>query len=177
MHRILFVPLATIALAVGVSAYAQDPMDHQKHMMAIADDGRQLVNFPPEMRQYTLANMRDHLQALSEILTAMSSTHYAKAAQIANARLGMDSPLAEGCKGDDAAGAPPMSKPANMDHQMVQFMPDGMRKTGLEMHQSASAFAAQATIASKTGNAKPALAALSHVVEQCVACHTTYRVH
>ncbi len=176
MRRIVVVSMATVALASGVVAYAQDHMDHQKHMTDMADDGRQFVNFPPEMRQHILANMRDHRQVLSDILTAMSSAQYAKAARIADAQLGMVSPSAESCKGGNAAGAPQMSKPATMDHQMSQFMPEGMRKIGLEMHQSASDFAIQAAKASTTGNAKPALAALSCVVEQCTACHVAYRV-
>jgi len=181
MRRFLFASVAALALAGGVTAYAQDhttPMDHQKHTasMGMAGDGRQLVNFPPEMRAHTLANMRDHLQALSEILTAMASGQYAKAARIADARLGMASPSAEGCKAPEAIASLQMSDPANMDHQMSQVMPESMRKIGLEMHQSASAFAVAATKAGKTGNAKPALAALSRVTQQCTACHAAYRV-
>ncbi len=175
MRPMLSVYIAAIALAIGVSANAQDHADHQKHLADLAGDGRQTVHFPPEMRQHILANMRDHLQALSEILSAMSSTNYAKAAQIANTRLGIDSPSAEGCEGDDLAGAPRMQKPGNMDHQMSQFMPEGMRTIGLEMHQSARSFAVQAATASKTGNAKPALAALSRVTQQCTACHAAYK--
>lgn len=176
MHRILFASLTAIALAGGITANAQEHTEHQQHMAATTGDGRQLVNFPPEMRQHTLANMRDHLQALSEILTAMSSAQYARAARIADARLGMESPSAAGCKSEGAMATPQMSKPAGMDHQMSQFMPEAMRKIGLDMHQSASAFAVAATKAAKTGNAKPALAALSRVTEQCTACHAAYRV-
>lgn len=177
---------AALVLAGSVTAYGQQPMnpmdhmnhmDHQQHMAAMGGgDGRQLVNFPPEMRQHSLANMRDHLQALSEILTAMSAGQYTKAAQVAGTRLGMDSPSAEGCKDNNASSKPQMSKPAKMDHQMSEFMPEGMSKIGLDMHQAASTFAAEATKAAKTGNAKPALAALSRVTQQCTACHTAYKV-
>lgn len=176
MRQFLFVSFAAIALMAGVTAHAQDHMDHQKHMAAGAADSRQTVNFPSEMREHTLSNMRDHLQALSEILTAMADARYAKAATIAKARLGMDSPSAEGCKNEGTAPASQMSRPANMDHQMSRFMPEGMRKLGLEMHQSASAFAAEAAKAGRTGNAKAALAALSKVTQQCTACHSAYRM-
>jgi hypothetical protein len=179
MRRSLLAAVAAIALAGGVSAVAQDhsnPMDHQQHMAAMASDGRELVNFPPAMRAHTLANMRDHLQALSEILTAMSSAQYASAARIADTRLGLASPSAEGCKAEGTAATPQMSQPASMDHQMAQFMPENMRKIGLAMHQSASAFAVAAAKAGRTGNAKPALAALSRVTAQCAACHAAYRV-
>jgi hypothetical protein len=118
----------------------------------------------------------DHLQALSEILTAMSAGRYAEAANIAGARLGMDSPSAEGCKSEVAAAPAQMSKPAHMDHQMSEFMPEAMRKIGLEMHQSASIFAAEARKASQTGKPQPALAALSRVTQFCVACHSAYRL-
>lgn len=184
MRRTLFAAVAAMALAGGVTVSAQDHTNHMEHIdrqgqmasMGMDGDGRQLVEFPPAMRTHTLANMRDHLQALSEILTAMSAAQYAQAARIADARLGMDSPSAEGCKAE-AAGAPPqMSKSAGMDHQMSLFMPENMRKIGLEMHQSASAFAVVAAKAGKTGNAKPALAALSRVTQQCAACHAAYRM-
>lgn len=178
--------VTALALAVSTSVDAQAPMNPMEHTNHLAHqpptaapgggDGRQLVNFPPEMRQHTLANMRDHLLALSEILAAMAAGQYTKASQVAGARLGMDSPSAEGCRDDKAAAKPQMSKAPGMDHQMGDFMPEGMRKLGLDMHQAASAFAGEAAKAARTGNAKPALAALSRVTQQCTSCHSTYKV-
>jgi len=178
--------VTALALAVSASVDAQQltsPMDHMNHTnhqppTAAPDggDGRQLVNFPPEMRQHTLANMRDHLLALSEILAAMSAGQYTKASQVAGARLGMDSPSAAGCQDEKAAAKPQMSKAPDMDHRMGEFMPEAMRKLGLDMHQAASTFAGEAAKAAKTGNAKPALAALSRVTQQCTSCHSTYKV-
>lgn len=168
------------AMAASIAAYAEmpeSPMGHMGHQPQRAgNDGRQLVNFPPEMRQHTLANMRDHLEALSEILGAISAAQYAKASQIASARLGMDSPSAAGCKAEEASSPAQQSNPANRDHQMAQFMPEAMRSIGLSMHQAASDFAAEAAKAKKTDNPKPALAALSKVTQQCSACHAAYRV-
>lgn len=182
MRTTLTISMTAIALAFGITAHAQAPMhqmdhmQHMQHMAAASKDTRQQVDFPPEMRQHTLANMRDHLEALSEILSHMSAGQYAKAALVANARLGMDSPSAEGCKGEDTSGKPQMSKPADMDHQMAQFMPEGMRNIGLAMHQAASDFALEANKAGKGGNPKQALAALSKVTQQCAACHASYKV-
>lgn len=85
-------------------------------------------------------------------------------------------PSAEGCKGEDTSGKAQMSKPGNMDHQMSLFMPEGMRNIGLSMHQAATDFAFEANKASKSGNAKIALAALSKVTQQCTACHASYKV-
>lgn len=178
--------VTALALAVSLGVDAQQPTSNMEHMSHLAHqpptgapdggDGRQLVNFPPEMRQHTLANMRDHLLALSEILAAMAAGQYTKASQVAGARLGMDSPSAEGCQPEKAAAKPAMSKATGMDHRMEEFMPEGMRKLGLDMHQAASTFAGEAAKAARTGNAKPALAALSRVTEQCTSCHSTYKV-
>lgn len=173
MRRFLFASCAVFALLGGVTAFAQE---HQHHAVPNSGDGRQAVDFPSEMRDRTLTNMRDHLQALSEILAAMADAKYARAATIAATRLGMDSPSAQACKGEPGAAAAALSRPGDMDHQMSQFMPEGMRKVGLEMHQSASVFAREAGKASKTGNAKAALAALSRVTGQCTSCHAAYRL-
>ncbi|MFA7291128.1 MAG: hypothetical protein WC023_02665 [Rhodocyclaceae bacterium] len=172
--RIVFVSLS---LSFGLLANAQthDPAMHRKHMANMPVDGRQLVNFPPPMRDHTLANMRDHLQALSEIIGALSVGNYVQAANIANARLGMESPSADGCASDNSA-APKMSKPASIEQLMNERMPEGMRRIGLEMHKSASAFAVEANKAANSGNAQPALAALSRVTQQCASCHAAYKV-
>lgn len=182
MRKIFTISVTAIFVAFSLSAYAQTPMNqmehmqHMQHMAAAGGDARQEINFPPEMRQHTLANMRDHLEALSEILSNMSAGEFSKAAQIASVRLGMDSPSAESCKSEDTTSKPQMSKPMNMDHQMSQFMPEGMRSIGLAMHQAASDFAIEADKAGKSGNPKPALAALSKVTQQCAACHASYKV-
>lgn len=172
--RLFFIALA-LNFNLAADAQTHDPAMHQKHMPSMPADGRQLVNFPLPMREHTLSNMRDHLLALSEILGAMSAGKYVQAATIANARLGMESPSAEGCA-SEGSGAPQMSKPASMEQQMNEFMPEGMRRIGLEMHKSASIFAAEVAKAAKTGNAKPALAALTHVTQQCASCHAAYKV-
>ncbi len=166
--------LAGTSLTAGWSAYAQEP-DHDMHlhMAATAGDGRQFVKFPEGMRTHTLANMRDHLKALSEILEAMSHAKYAKAAKIADSQLGMESPAAEGCKADSGGASMPMQ---GMDHQMALYMPPEMRNLGLRMHQSASEFAVKANEAEKTGNPGAAFAALSRITDNCVACHAAYRV-
>jgi hypothetical protein len=178
MRQALFSAIVVAVLASGIPAQAQDHdmMDHPMHMAAMGADGRQPVNFPPQMRQHILANMRDHMQALADILTALSAGDYAKAGQIADARLGLDSPAAAGCKAGAAVDAPQMSQPADKEQMMAQFMPEGMRKVGLAMHRSASDFAAEAAQAAKTGNGSDAIAALASVTQQCAACHSAYRV-
>ncbi len=65
---------------------------------------------------------------------------------------------------------------AKMEQIMAQFMPEGMRKLGLAMHQSASDFGTEAPKAAKTGDGRPASAALAHMTQQCAACHSAYKV-
>lgn len=179
MRSARLAPIVMAALATGAMAQTQDHdmTDHQRHLAAMAGDNRQPVSFPPPMRQHMLDNMRDHLQALADILTALSGSEYARAAQIARARLGMDSPAAAGCNpGATATGIPQMSQPMDMERMMARFMPEGMRNAGLDMHQSASVFAAEADKAATSGDARPAFAALARVTGKCVACHTAYRM-
>ena len=83
--------LSMLALAFGLTACAQTPLagDHVAHNHGSTPDTRQFVKFPEEMKVGTLANMRDHLLALSEIQGALAAERYAEAADIAENRLGM----------------------------------------------------------------------------------------
>ena len=107
------------------------------------------------MKAHFLGNMRDHLQAISEIQAALAKGKLDKAGEIAEARIGMSSMIAH----DSSHLAP--------------FMPKGMQDIGTEMHHAASRFA---MIASE-GELSRALEGLSKVTEQCVACHMNYRVN
>jgi hypothetical protein len=118
------------------------------------DDERQLVELPEMMQQHMLANMRDHLLALNEILVNMGNAELDKAAEIAEQRLGMSSL--------DSHGA----------EHMATFMPQGMRQAGTEMHKAASRFALKA----QEGELLPAYKMLSEVTSSCVACHAGYRI-
>lgn len=172
MRSKLITTILVLALS-GHSALAQEHqhMTQQKSMTSVNGDMRQAVDFPAEMRQHTLSNMRDHLQALDDILQALANGRYAQAGRVADARLGLDSPSAEGCKDDGRT-----SKPSDMAHRMADFMPEEMRKIGAAMHASASTFALEANKAAKSRNGKAALAALSRVTQQCTACHAAYKL-
>jgi cytochrome c553 len=118
------------------------------------EDARQFVELPDMMQQHMLANMRDHLAAINEILINMADGHLDKAAEIAETRLGMTSLESHG------AG------------HMSRFMPEGMRKAGTTMHRAASRFALKA----QEGEPLSAYRALSEVTASCVACHAGYRI-
>ena len=124
-----------------------------------ADDAREKVEFPTMMQQHMLANMRDHLLAISEIQAFMATAEYEKAAEVAEERLGLSSL--------DNHGA----------SHMAQMMPEGMRAIGTAMHKAASQFAITVVDAGTDDDLKPALAALSKITQQCVACHSAYRMY
>ncbi|MDH4062345.1 MAG: hypothetical protein OEU94_16170 [Aquincola sp.] len=126
---------------------------------ARADDTRQLVTMPAPMVQHMLANMRDHLAAITEIQRALGVAEYQRAADIAEKRIGMSSLESHGAA------------------HMAGFMPQPMQDIGTQMHKAASRFALIAQETGADGNLARAVAALSTVTEQCVACHAAYRAH
>ncbi len=123
-------------------------------LSAAEADTRQGVELPPMMRTHMLANMRDHLNAIDEILRNLGDGELEKAAEIAEYRLGMSSLKAHGAAG------------------MAGHLPPGMRRTGTRMHQAASRFALKA----QEGDVRGAYRSLSAVTAACVACHAAYRV-
>lgn len=119
-----------------------------------AEDARQLVKLPEMMQHHMLTNMRDHLQTLNQILIDMSNDELGKAADLAEARLGMS------------------SLPLHGASHMAKFMPKAMQELGTNMHKAASRFALKA----QEGDPKAAYKALTDVTSSCIACHATYRI-
>ena len=160
MRRMSLLALASAAIMVGGGfAWAQHHghHNHQGHGDR-ATDTRVLVTFPAELAEHTLANMRDHLQALQEINDALARGQNDKAARIAEERLGMTSLRLHGA------------------HEVAKYMPQGMQDAGTAMHRAASRFAIEAQNAGVTDDLKPALAVLSEVMGACVGCHAGYRL-
>ena len=121
---------------------------------AAADDARQLVDLPERMQTHMLANMREHMAAIHEILDNMGRGELDVAAEIAENRLGMSA------HGSHGAG------------HMGRRMPKDMARLGRSMHKAASRFALRA----QEGDPLPAYRALSEVTAACVACHAGYRI-
>jgi hypothetical protein len=125
------------------------------------EDGRELVKLPPPMQAHMLDNMRDHLRALDEMLSALAEGNIDKATDIAEKRLGMSSLSSHGAA------------------HLAQFMPKNMREIGTQMHQAASRFA----IIARDAELEPGLEsqhkvydALHAITENCNACHQAYRI-
>jgi cytochrome c556 len=140
--------LATSLSLVALTLSAAEP----------ATDGRIAVHFPAELRTETLRNMRDHLLALQQMQDALARSDFERVRDIAENRLGMSSMKAHGA------------------HHVAQHMPEGMQAIGSAMHRSASRLATEAANASASNNPQPVLAALATLTQQCVACHTGYRL-
>ena len=126
----------------------------QPGVSAAASDTRIPVELPEMMREHMLANMRDHLAAINEILVYLGDGELEKAAETAEFRLGTSSLEVHGAS------------------HLAAFMPDGMREAGTAMHRAATRFALKA----EEGEVLPAYRALSEVTAACVACHSGYRI-
>lgn len=165
----------TAMLIIGGTARVHAEPAGQSHMsmMDHAPDTRQILDFPSPMRTHMLSNMRGHLEAISEIVAALSSGDGAKAGGIARARLGLQSPGAAACN-PKAMGTG--GEENHMAAMMAQHMPEEMRALGYAMHELASEFAVQAEKAPKGENPTAALAALAKVTENCAGCHAAYRL-
>jgi len=72
----------------------------------------------------------------------------------------------------------PMNGGGHVEHHMAKLMPEGWRGLGQNMHVSANEFANKARDAAKNGGDDIARAsvALAKITQQCVACHSSYRM-
>tara|TARA_Y100000813_G_scaffold30665_1_gene19446 strand:- start:24 stop:365 length:342 start_codon:yes stop_codon:yes gene_type:complete len=111
------------------------------------------------MRDHMLENMRDHLLALTKIQQHLALEEYEKAATVAENRLGMSSL--------DGHGA----------SHMARFMPAAMQQIGTQMHKAASRFAIIVQEGGLEGSTPKIAEGLVGVMQQCVACQSSYRVH
>ncbi len=135
--------LALVLPLIGIGARADEP------------DPRTPVKLPGPMRQHLLANMRDHLAAIDQILRCLADDDPDRAAGIAETRLGVSSLARHGA------------------HRLAPFLPAGMRRAGMRMHRAASHFA----LTAQEGDAAASYRALGGITAACVACHAAYRVH
>lgn len=170
---------ACFFVASAFAAVAQhQPMAHRAHASK-PPDAREFVNFPPEMQVNVLGNMRDHMQTIDAMVQAIAVGDYARASKISAERLGLDSPSAAGCKPQPATSVSEKpkapitpAKPMTMDEMMEVYMPEAMRGVGLSMHTAASEFSRVAM----SGDHDASLKALGQITQNCVACHSAYRI-
>lgn len=142
----------------GLSIFSFAFAQHQHSHDSSPIDTRVAVEYPPAMKEHTLANMRDHLLAISQIQEAIGNEQYDKAAEIAETRLGQT------------------ALKAHNAYENSKFMPKGMQEMGNQMHRSASKFAIEIQNSGATGDIKPAMIALSKTTQSCIACHAGYKL-
>lgn len=154
--------IGLLAVAVVPLALAQHSMTMEHQMpageMTIPADNRQVVDFPAPLKERELANMRDHLQTLSDLQNYLAKYDFDRAADIAEKRLGMSS--------FDLHGS----------HEVAPHMPKGMQEAGTALHHAASRFAVAAQDAAVDRDLGRALGALNEVTQTCIACHAAYRL-
>lgn len=148
---------AAFCAAVAVAQQIHNH-NHDVSGVAPAEDKRQVVKFPPIVREHTLTSMRDHLLALSEIQDHLSQGHFEIAGKIAENRLGLSSFQLHGA------------------HESSKYMPKGMQEIGGSMHRAASQFAILAQESEVTRDYAKTIGALSRLTGTCVACHATYKL-
>jgi cytochrome c556 len=126
-----------------------------------AQDARQLVRLPEPMQEHMLANMRDHLAMLNDILGDIAHAKYDDAAKLAEQRLGMSSLSAHGAA------------------HMAPFMPQPMQDIGTGMHRAASRLVIvlqDAATAPSEESLRQVNGALHEVTSACAACHAGYKI-
>ncbi len=143
--------LAVIGMLGLNAAYAVDeimPMEHHRDMSMT--DTRISLNLSGKMKRHQLADMRDHLAAINDIVGLMAGNRYAEAAEVAHDRLGL---------------TPQMQKMCNM------LGNEKATELGLAFHRSGDDLAD----ALKTQDVGKSLSALNKTIQYCVACHAMFR--
>ncbi len=124
-------------------------------------DARQLVKMPPMVQTHMLSIMRSHLKSLNAILDTLSRGDVDAAADVAERQLGLSSMSLHG------------------GSHLAQFMPEGMKAIGLQLHKAASRFvivAKNAELAPDRQALHETYAALKEITDACIACHDAYRL-
>lgn len=121
-----------------------------------ATDNRQFVEMPEEAQQLMRKDMRDHLLAVSEILSYLANNDLSSAAEVAEQRLGESS----------------MGRHRETGMGPGKYMPLSMKQIGQSMHKAATKFAAVAD----NGDRDTSYLAFQEVVASCAGCHVSYRV-
>jgi len=141
----LLTSVAVIASAVALTVASET-----------AEDRRELVEVPPEVRIVLGEEMREHLAAVNEVLGYLGGGQLERAAEVAETRMGLSS----------------TGKHRGTGMGPGRFMTPEMRQMGRAMHESATRFAQIAT----EGDLAASVAAFQTVTAHCVACHNAYRV-
>jgi len=123
---------------------------------AAAEDPRTEITLPAEVRAAFMEHMRDHMDALDDVMVALSDADFKEAAETARERLVRGSGRGFG-----------------------RYLPIEFREMGLGMHRAAAEFADVADAAAVERTAadwKETMAALQVISAHCRACHSAFRI-
>jgi len=162
---VIKITMAIIAMLVTISSVWAEEMQMRQHMMGHdmmsnmdmhksgtprTNDPRTSLNLPAPMRQNQLAMMRDHLQAVNDIVALITKGKFDAASKIAHGKLGL---------------TPEMKKMCNM------FANNDFRQMGFAFHKSADELGDTL----KKGDLNQSLHALHTTMNYCIQCHATFR--
>jgi len=114
------------------------------------NDKRMSLKLNAMQKNHQLMNMRDHLEAVQNIVTLLSSEKYDEASKVAYTKLGSTTEMKLMC---------------------ASFEDKNFENLGLEFHKSADKMSEIFTSRDKNKS----LEALSNTINYCVQCHATYR--
>ncbi len=122
---------------------------------------RSEVPIPKAMQADFLANMRDHLFAISEIQADLAKGDFKSAGETASNRLGLNASSSASCRPGEMKG-------------FAKYMPKQMHKAGFAMHSAADDFAEE--MKKPAPDYRNALQSLAKITSACVACHAHFRL-
>jgi len=152
MKKILIAVSTFIGIVSLNVAFAADKKMHDAnhhHDMNMTDT-RTSLKLSSEMKQHQLSNMREHVEAIKNIVGLIAENKFEEASKIAHAKLGL---------------TPEMQSMCNM------FDNKDFKKLGFAFHKSGDDLGD----ALKTKDVNASLRALNKTMEYCVTCHATYR--
>ena len=124
-------------------------------------DVRTLIELPPDIEAKMLANMRDHIRALDDIIHAVEVGDYEKAESISESRIGWSSLIRQG------------------DQEVADYWPEPMQAMADQMYDAGSNFvivAQNASVEDSKEGYRKVIAALGQMTSACRNCHEAYRL-
>lgn len=113
-------------------------------------DERKSLHLNPMQKDHQLRNMRDHLEAVQQIISLLAKDEYTKASKVAYTKLGSTTEMQMMC---------------------ASFGDKDFENRGLEFHKSAD----KMSEIFKSKNKQKSLNALSVTMNHCVQCHSIYK--
>ena len=149
MRRVCWVLVALLLAATAGLTYRFILSGHT----VPASDGRQALLLAPAERDLVLAEMRAFLESTQSMVAALSRDDLAAFAEAAR-RVGT-------------------AATRDMPGSLMAKLPLSFKRLGLDTHRR---FDALALDAEQLGDRDLALAGLGELMNNCVACHATYRI-